>query len=393
MRYCRICGADKFKLVLDMGKQPLVNSLIEKEDLDNKEEVFPLKVEQCQECKLVQIVEPVKSHDIYAAQDYLYFSGDMPGLKDYFQEYADDIKNRFSELGDFIVEIGSNDGLMLDMFQPLNRVLGVDPATNVVVRALANRISTLSAGFSERLARNIRQEFEPAKVIFGNNCIAHIDNLHDVLRGVEALLTKNGVFIIECNYWGGMVKNRNYSLIYHDHYSYFTIKDWFHASIRHGLKPFDAIVTPAQGGSLRIFLDRGQRDRTDRLTKLILEEEETNLSSYETCQRYNKECNFEAKALGVEIQAIDMEGKVIAGYGAAAKGFSILSLAGITDEIDFFIDDSPAKQGKYTPVNHIPVYARANIPEEPDVYVITAPNYADIIKEKEKDFRGEWIIP
>jgi len=386
MKKCRICRGGDFKEVLDMGDQPLVNSLLESPE--DGEMVFPLLVEQCQDCKLVQVTEPVDSHAIYTAQDYLYYSGDMPGLQGYFQEYVDSLKKYYKER-DFVVEIGSNDGTMLKLFEGVIR-LGVDPSTNVVVRATANGIPTISAGFNERLAGNILDEFFPAKIIYGNNCIAHIDDLHGVMKGVELLLEKDGIFVVECNYWGGMVKNKNYSLVYHDHFSYFTIKDWMNLAEEYNLTVFDAIITPAQGGSLRIFLSKNKRHMTDRMVTLIQEEE--GLSDYETCKKYNKECRAEAKKLGDEIRKLKKEGKTIAGYGAAAKGFSIISLAGITDEIDFYVDDSPAKQGKFTPVNHIPVVSRGER-EDPDVFVITAPNYADIIKEKEKDFKGIWITP
>lgn len=380
-----------------MGDEPLVNSLVEEKDLDKKEETYPLVVEQCQTCGLVQIVNPISTQKIYRDQDYLYYTGDMPGLGEYFHKYARDIQKRFLDDGvvsDLIVEIGSNDGTMLKFF-PTSRVLGVDPATNVVIRALAHGIPSVSDGFSERVAESIKREFGEAKVIYGNNCIAHIDDLRGLLRGVDKLLTDDGVFIVECNYWGGMVKNKNYSLIYHDHFSYFTARDWYNAGVQVGLEPFDAVVTPAQGGSLRIFLQRKNADRrqTKRYKDLVQEELDTHLRDYETCTRYEEECQEQARSLRAKIREFKDQGKTVAGYGAAAKGFSILSLAGITDEIDFFVDDSPAKQGKFTPVNHIPVLAREKVKKDPDVFVITAPNYAEIIKNKEKAFKGEWITP
>ena len=396
MRQCRICKSNNFKEVIDFGKNPLVNSLIEKEDLNKKEPTYPLVVEQCQNCKLVQIVEPIDSEKIYRNVDYLYFSSDMPGLKEYFKEYAEDLKNRFIKKGDFIVEIGSNDGLMLDMFSKSVDVLvlGVDPASNTVVRALKNGIPTLSDCFTERIAKNILREFGKAKLIYGNNCIAHIDNLHDIMRGIKVLLKNDGVFVVECNYWGGMVKNKNYGLIYHDHFSYFTLKNWEDIAKMYDMKVFDAWITPAQGGSLRVFMKNSTEEIiTDRCMKLQSEEIATNLNSYETCQRYKREVLKEAKRFGDKIRELKKQGKKIAAYGAAAKGFSILKLAEIDQrQIDYFVDDSPAKQGKYAPVSHIPVISRQEAESQlPDYFVITAPNYAKIIMEKEKDFKGNFI--
>ncbi len=397
-RKCRVCGNDNFKEVIDFGKNPLVNSLIEKEDLNKKEPTYPLVVEQCQNCQLVQIVEPINSEEIYRKVDYLYFSGDMPGLKEYFQEYAEDLKNRFIEKDDFVVEIGSNDGLMLGLLKDKAKVLGVDPASNTAVRALKNGISTLSDCFTERIAKSILREFGKAKVIYGNNCIAHIDNLNDVMRGVKVLLKEDGVFVVECNYWGGMVKNKNYGLIYHDHFSYFTLQIWELIAYTYKMKVFDAWITPAQGGSLRVFLtpDLG-KEKTKRKLELEEEERKSGLNSYETCLRYRKEVLEEAKKFGDKIRELKKQGKKISAYGAAAKGFSILKLAEIDQRhIDYFVDDSPAKQGKFAPVSHIPVISREEAEGKlPDYFIITAPNYAKIIMEKEKDFilkGGKFIL-
>lgn len=385
-----MCKGTKFKKVIDFGKNPLVNSLIEKKDLNKKEPTFPLVVEQCQKCHLVQIVNPMDGHKIYQEQDYLYFTGDMPTTEPYFREFARNVEERFLKREDFIVEIGSNDGTWLKNFINLDanyKVLGIDPSTNVVLRALERGIPTVSQFFSERLAKQIAFEWGKAKVIMGANCIAHLNDLHDLMRGVKALLKDDGVFIVECNYWGGMVKNKNYSLIYHDHFSYFSVKNWVDFLKGFGMEVFDAWVTPAQGGSLRLFAAyKGYYNSTERFTRLLGEEKETNLNNYETCKKYEKEVRAEAKRLGNLIRFLKQDDIIIAGYGAAAKGFSVLKLADIDQRhISYFVDDSPAKQRKYTPVSHIPVISR-NEAKKPDYFFITAPNYADVIIEKEKAF-------
>ena len=398
-RTCRMCGGRNFKRVIDFGKNPLVNSLVEKEDLDKKEPVYQLTVVQCQDCFLVQTENPIDSHKIYTDTDYLYYSSDMPGLAEYFKEYAVDIKQRFLDEEDFVVEIGSNDGILLQLFQGWSQpVLGIDPATNVVVRALANGIPTLSAPFNKRFAKHIARDWGRAKVICGNNCIAHIDDLDGVMEGVTELLSDDGVFVVECNYWGGMVKNKNYALIYHDHFSYFTLQAWFSYLKKFNMEPFDAWVTPAQGGSLRMFACKtGEHERTERYAKLLQEEEDTGLNSYKTAQKYYKDVTFEAKKLHGIISDLKKQGKRIAGYGAAAKGFSVLKLAGITEKhLDYFVDDSPAKQGKWTPVTHIPIISRKETEgfESVDYFFITAPNYEKVIVEKEAEFlsRGGCFI-
>ena len=386
---CRMCDGSHFEEVINFGRNPLVNSLIEAKDISSKEPTFSLKVWRCVQCGLVQIKDIVNSDEIYKNVDYLYFSSDMPKLDEYFKEYAEDLAGRFIQAGDLVVEIGSNDGLMLKMFQDKARTLGVDPASNVVVRALKNGVPTISDFFTNRLAHSIEREFGKAKLIYGNNCIAHLNNLHDLISGVRDLLCDDGVFVVECNYWGNMVKNKNYALIYHDHFSYFSAQNWVNFGEEYGLHVFDAVVTPAQGGSLRIFLDKGMYALTPRLCELLQEEKEQKLNSLETCQQYEKDVRAEANKLFRLILKIKMDGKKIAGYGAAAKGFSVLKLANITGKyIDYFVDDSPAKQGKYTPVTRIPVISRLEAESKlPDYFFITAPNYEDIIIQKELIFR------
>lgn len=393
---CRLCFSKKFRIVIDFGENPLVNSLLSKEELGT-EETYPLVVEQCQRCFLVQIVNPVSSKKIYQDQDYLYYTGDMPQQSQYmmaFNGLVADIEG-MTKPGDFVVEIGSNDGTVLKKFKE-RRILGVDPATNVAARAIARGIPTLSAEFNERTARNIASEFGPAKVVGGANCLAHIDDIHSVLRGVKALLAEDGIFWVECNYWVGMIKEKHYALIYHDHYSYFTLKNWCDLVKMYGLNVFDAYVTEAQGNGLSLRLYAGHDKKpTSRFLSLLKEDKKYN--NYKAAQRYRREVTEEARSLGELVKGLK---GIVAGYGAAAKGFSILKLAGLDGRhIQFLVDDSPAKQGKYSPVSHIPIISRAEAENRlPDYFIILAPNYAGIIMEKEKNskFRkrgGKFIIP
>lgn len=389
---CRFCKGKNFHPVLDMGQNALVNSLLSHEQLNRKEETYPLKVVRCEECSLVQIEDPIDSNKIYKEVDYLYFSSDMPGLSDYFKEYAEELKDRFLSVGDFVVEIGSNDGIMLEHFVDKCKIFGVDPATNVVLRALKRGIPTLPLFFNKRVAQQIAFEWGKAKVMYGNNCIAHIDDLDSVMKGVKELLTDDGVFVVECNYWGGMVKNKNYALVYHDHFSYFSLKNWADIANKYGMQVFDATVTPAQGGSLRVFMGKSAKDMTKRCLHLIHEEVTSKLNTKEVAIQYGKDCVEEAKKLHDVVDKIKKEGNIIAGYGAAAKGFSVLKLANLgKDHISYFVDDSPAKQGKYTPITHIPVVTR-NERKDPDYFFITAPNYAETIMKKEEDFKGKFIL-
>lgn len=381
-----MCKVTRFKTVLNLGRNPLVNSLLDKENLHQTQPTHPLVVKQCQNCFLIQLTTVADTRQIYKDVDYPYFSSDMPNLTQYFAELAADIKRRFLDPQDLFVEIGSNDGMLLDLIKDTARVLGVDPATTVTLRALKRGLPTITEFFSERLAKQIRSEWGKAKVILGANSIAHLNDLHDLIRGVVALLRDDGVFIMEANYWGGMVEKKNYALIYHDHLSYFTLKNWVDFAPRFGLEPFDALVTEAQGSSLRVFMGRGY-SKTERFDRLLLKEVTETLHSYRTVQKYATAARREAYRLGTLVRTLKKKGQRIAAYGAAAKGFSVLKLSGLDEKhIDYFVDDSPAKQGKYTPVSHIPIISRREA-KLPHYFLITAPNYEDVIIAKEAEYR------
>jgi novobiocin biosynthesis protein NovU/D-mycarose 3-C-methyltransferase len=396
---CRMCGENDFKTVIDMGVHPLVNSLVAKEDLHKEDPRFPLVVKQCMACSLVQLVEIVDAHDIYKGQDYLFYSSDMPGLSKYFADYVVQDVIPHIDPGDLVVEIGSNDGVLLQHLVEDYEVLGVDPSTNVALRAIRKGIPTVPLFFTEDLARQIVNEYEgKAKAIVANNCIAHLNGLDDLMRGVSRLLADDGVFILECNYWGGMVVNGNYSLIYHDHYSYFSAHVWESFARKFGMRPFDAWVTPAQGGSLRLFLCKDKRLPTRRYMDLLKQESVSGLNTYATSLQYEADVRAAALALRDGVLALKADGKTIAGYGAAAKGFTILTMSSIgAEHISYFVDDSPAKQGKYTPVEHIPIITRAQAEAQPpDVFLVLAPNYAKVIIEKEQAFLkagGTIVVP
>ena len=393
---CRMCSSKSFYNVINLGKHPLGNSLVSKKDIKKKDPVFPIKVKQCKKCKLVQLTEIIDANEIYKNVDYLYFSSDMPALDKYFLPYAKEIKKRFLKKNDFVVEIGSNDGVMLKFFKNYKH-LGVDPATNVVIRALRNNINTVPLFFTKNLASKILREYGPAKVIYGNNCIAHLDGLRDLTSGVYDLLDKNGVFIIECNYWGGMVKNTNYSLIYHDHYSYFSLKVWIDFAKKYKLSVFDATVTPAQGGSLRLYLSKNKRKMTKRCKNLLNEENKTKLNSFEVSKKYRNNVIKISNQLRDLVLKLKKNKKNVAGYGAAAKGMTILKCSGIGKQLSYFVDDSPAKQGWFSPVDHVPIISRKKANSKlPDYFIILAPNYSDVIISKEKNYikkGGKFIVP
>jgi len=396
-KYCRMCYSTSFTEVINIGLHPLVNSLVSKKDIKKKDPVFPIKVKQCTKCKLVQLTEIIDANEIYKNVDYLYFSSDMPGLDKYFKPYATDLKKRFLKKNDFVIEIGCNDGVMLKYFKNDYKILGIDPATNVILRTLKKKIPSVPLFFSENLAEKILNEWGSARLIYGNNCIAHLNDLRDLIKGIYKLLTKDGVFVLECNYWGAMVKNINYSLIYHDHFSYFSAQAWVDFAKKFRLYVFDAVVTSAQGGSLRVYLSKNKRNVTKRCKKLINYEKKIKLNTAKTSTEYRNNVIRISKKLRKIVLDLKKKGKKIAGYGAAAKGMTILKCSNIGKELMYFIDDSTAKQGLFSPVDHVPIISRGQASDKlPDYFIILAPNYSKEIIKKEKKFinnGGKFIIP
>lgn len=398
---CNMCQKTNLTEFLDLGLHPLVNSLVSEDDRDRKENINKLALSYCNDCHLVQLSEHVDSKKIYKDVDYLFFSSDMPTLSDYFKDFARGLyedkylsKSKRNKDGSFdpaglFVEIGSNDGVLLQHIE--GPKLGVDPSLNVTLRALHNYQPTIPEFFTEDVAKKILKEYGKAQVIAGFNCVAHTDDLVDLMKGVELLLNDEGVFVVEANYWGNMIKNKNYALIYHDHFNFFTLEVWERFLYKFGLKVFDVEITPAQGGSLRLFISKAgsRRQQTARLNEARERESAEKMNDLETCRNYTKDVKEMQTNFRTMIRGLKAKGKKLALYGVAAKGLTVLTYTGMgTEYFDYGVDDSPAKQGYFTPVSHIPIISRAEATRRglPDYFIVLAYNYIDVIKNKEEKF-------
>ena len=395
---CRMCGSIKMNTILNLGEHPLVNRLIEKKDLKKKDYYFPLILKRCKSCSLIQLSQYVDPKNLYTDEDYKYFSSDVSAQVKYFKRYSLELKKRFLRKKSFVVEIGSNDGIMLKHFVKNHIVLGVDPATNVVLRSLKRNVNSIANFFSKKISSKLLNEYGKSDLIIANNCMAHTNDLKDLIQGIENLISKKGVFIAEFNYWGSMVKNNNYSLIYHEHYSFFSLSVWENFLKKFKLKIFDALITDAQGGSLRIYCSLNKRRKTKRFKEILNSEKIDKINSISAADKFKKNVSYLSKKLKKITYNLKSNGKRIACYGAAAKGMTILKCSEIDERIiDYFIDDSPAKQNLYSAGDHIPILSRKKIKEKlPDYFIISAPNFADNIIKKEKKFAadgGKFIIP
>jgi len=378
---------------------PLANSFLRKEELGKRELKYPLRVFFCENCGLSQLVDIVKPEILF--KNYVYFSSAMPVLPEHFKNYAEEVVNNFvKSKKDLVVEIGSNDGLLLGAIKNLGpRILGVDPAKNIAKIANERGVETIAEFFNEKLAGEIVKKYGKAKVMIGNNVVAHINDHHDLIRGISNLLEDDGVFVFEAPYFVDMIENFTFDTIYHEHLSFLSVKPLMKLLSLFGMEIFDVKKFPVQGNSIRIYSGKiGKHPVLPSVAGFLRKESKMGIHDFSVCEKLVKDV-AEMKNKTVDIlKDLKKSGKKIAGYGAPAKGNTLLNYYGIgADILDYATEELLSKIGLYTPGTHIPV---ANIEDArknpPDYYLLLAWNYKDVILEKEKDFRkrgGKFIVP
>ncbi len=397
-RACRICKSKRLTKFLDFGRQPLANSFIKERSDFAREKKYPLAVFFCHDCNLVQLRHVVDKKELFS--EYIYFTSGMPRISNHFREYAQDVIERFLEPDDFVIEIASNDGILLKFFKDNNfRILGIDPAANIAKVAESLGVKTDVAFFSQKKAVEILKKHGQAKVILANNVVAHINDHHDLAAGINVLLDKDGVFIFEAPYLVDMFQNLTYDTIYHEHLSFLAVRPLIHLFGQFYLEFFDIEIHPVQGQSIRGFVCRqGTRPISPRVKKLVDLELKMGFNKVNTYKELAKKIKAQKNNLVGILKALKKKGHNIAAYGAPAKGNTMLNFCKIDNKmIDYAIEDLPVKQNLYTPGMHIPTISRAQAEDKlPDYFLMLAWNYSKAILEKEKNFLkqgGKFIIP
>lgn len=398
--YCRLCKSRNLKEILDLGKTPPANSFLKKDQLKNKEDFFPLAVNFCVDCGQLQLSHVVNPEILF--RHYVWVSSTSPVTVAHFQEYAESVFKKLDlKKDDLVVEMGSNDGVLLKPFKKLGaRVLGVDPARNVARRATKEGILTLPHFFNVKIAKQIAKEYGKAKVIAGNNVFAHINDLDEILKAVSELLDKEGAFIIEAPYNIDFIEKNLFDIVYHEHLSYLSVRPLDNFFKSFGMQIFDVVKTPVHGGSIRISVKF--KDAKYQINKSLQEfidlEERKKLNDINTYYSFANKVKKNKIELVKFLSMLKKEGKSIAGYGAPAKSTTLLHYFNLGKEtIDFIADDSPFKQGLYTPGKHIPVVATREIyVKKPDYLILLAWNFADSIMKMHAKYKkegGEFIVP
>ena len=397
---CRACGSVEIQPFLDLGSMPPANALIPPGQEGAAETRFPLALCSCRTCELVQLTHVVSATTLF--RQYVYFSSQSGAMARHFATLANDVADRFVPAGGLVVEMGSNDGILLRSLvdRPI-RILGVDPAENVAEQARSRGVPTIADFFSEDLARRIRVEHGGASAIFANNVFAHIDNLDDVLRGVDELLTPGGVLVIEVPYIVDFLEHLEFDTVYHEHLSYFGVRPLARLFGRFGFEIFDVSHWPVHGGTIRVFVRRARDARSDAspvVAEYDARERAAGTAESARLARFARDIAGLRDTLVQLVDEIRRGGKRVVGYTAPAKGIVLLNYCSLdVARIPYLADSTPAKQGCLAPGVRIPIVSPEHFRSDgPDYAILLAWNHASEILAKEAAWQsggGRFIVP
>jgi len=398
---CRFCGASLQRTFIDLGMSPLCETYPTATDLNRGEVYYPLHVYVCEQCFLVQLGEYESPESIFS--DYPYFSSYSDSWLKHCENYCDTMTKRLGlNQQSFVVEVDSNDGYLLQYFvQRRVPVLGIEPAANVARVAAEKGVPTLVRFFGAQLAQDLAAEGRCADLVLGNNVLAQVPDLNDFVEGLKILLKPEGVLTLEFPHLLRLINCNEFDTIYHEHFSYFSMLTTVRILEAHGLRVFDVEELTTHGGSLRVYGCRAE-DRTHDIEpgvqKVIAEEEDAGLASAQGYDKFGQQAKKTKLALVDFLLTAARQGKSVAGYGAPGKSATLLHYCGIgKDLIEYTVDRSPYKQGRFLPGTHIPIYHPSWISEtKPDYVVILPWNLKDEIMQQLRFIRrwgGRFVVP
>lgn len=383
---------------MSFGKMPISNGFLEPSQFP-EEYFFELKVGFCQSCKMVQLTEQVEREKMFH-ENYAFFSSTSSRMAAHFKGFAELVKADYLKSPDpFVVEIGSNDGIMLQHFANAGvRRLGIEPSANVAKVAMAKGIMTHCSFFDENLAREVVAENGQADAFLGANVMCHIPYLHSVVAGIKILLKPDGILIFEDPYLGDIIEKTSYDQIYDEHAFYFSLVSLSYLFEQHDLEVIDIMPENVHGGSMRyVIAHKGVRKVSAAVAAQRAKEKVLGLNRPETYDRLRHNIERSRHKLLALLRELRENGKRVVGYAATAKSATVINYCGITpDLIEFISDTTPIKQGKFSPGAHIPVRPYQDFVEDyPDYALLFAWNHSEEIMEKEQKFReagGKWIV-
>lgn len=397
---CRLCGSRELSSVLKLESTPLANAFVPRSARGIAQPLFPLELAFCRGCGHIQLFDVVDPKALF--ENYVYVSGTSPSFVRHFEGYADALlAGCRPPAGALALDIGSNDGTLLGFFKRTGMsVLGIDPAKDIAAGATRAGIETWPEFMSESLAAKIRRERGPATIITANNVFAHVDASDALVRAVRGLLAPEGVFAFEVSYLADVYEKTLFDTIYHEHLDYHSVAPLDAFFTRMGMQLVDVQRVPVHGGSIRGIaqLAGGPQRVKDSVRNLIRREHELGLDREATFNGYGAKIERVKQELKGLLAGLKSTGARCAGFGAPAKMTTLMYHLGIGPEtVDFVVDDSPYKQGLYTPGMHIPVVAADAIREQkPDCLILLAWNFAEQIITKHARYLeqgGKFIVP
>lgn len=398
---CRFCGSGLRETFVDLGMSPLCETYLAPAELNRGEIYYPLHVYVCAKCLLVQLEEYERAENIFS--DYAYFSSFSDSWLRHADNYCGLMKSRLGlNENSFVVEVASNDGYLLQYFvQRGIPVLGIEPAANVAEAAVKKGVPSLVRFFGAQLARELVGQGRSADLVLGNNVLAQVPDLNDFVEGLKILLKPEGVLTLEFPHLSRLIEHNEFDTIYHEHFSYFSMLTTVQIMQAHGLKVFDVQELQSHGGSLRVFACREEAQThpsEPNVARLLETERAEGLDTLEGYRNFARQVRETKLALLELLLKAAREGKSVAGYGAPGKSATLLHYCGIgKDLIEYTVDRSPYKQGRFLPGTHIPIYHPDRIRERKPDYVVILPwnLQREIVEQLHyiREWGGKFIVP
>ena len=389
---CKITNSE-LKPFMSFGKMPIANGFIDKDKFE-KEFFFDMEVGFSENISLFQLNDHPKPESMFN-EKYPFFTGSSEYMKKHFKIFSDFIKKDYINSGSKLIEIGSNDGTLLKNFlDKKENILGFEPSKNVADQAKSNGVPTVNEFFNTKNLLKYKDFLGKTDAVFASNCICHIPNLNDLIKGIDMLLSKNGSFIFEEPYLGSMIEKTSYDQIYDEHIFMFSISSISKIFKLFDLELVDAFPQITHGGSMRYVVKRKNVSNiSQNLRNLIDLEKKNKIDSIESCLKFKKNCEASKKNILNKLNELKSNGKKISGYAATSKSTTILNYCQIDGGIiDFICDTTPEKIGKFSPGMHIPIVNIQHFHDNlPDAAYLFAWNHKDEILKKEVNFNGEWF--
>ena len=386
---CRSCGNSKLKRVVSLGYQPLANNLINKKN--EKCELYPLELNFCDNCYNCQLSVAVDPKKMFS--NYLYTSSTSKVFRNHFIEASKKYIKKFNlkPKKSYIIDIGSNDGVALKPFkdQGFKNILGVEPAKNLAKLANKNKIKTFNGFLNIKNTKKIKKN---ADLILASNVFAHSNDLKEMTECMIQLLSKKGVIIIEVQYLMNTLKDLTFDNIYHEHYNYWSLTSLINFFKQFKIKIFNVEKIPTHGGSIRVYIKKDKNVKIEKnVRKMLKEEEDFGIKNFKTYQKFGENVYKIRNNVIKNINELKKNGKKIIGYGAPAKATTALNFFGVSDQIDYIVEDNKLKHNKFIPGVNIPIYSKKKIKDKKNLILVLAWNFFDDIEKNNKDISNDFI--